>query len=157
MTSNQSGSRLHQHQRTQRIKRRPIALFAASSAKPREEKLFSVLRKRVVFAFQQRSAHAHSTPKKFCSRHRNTSYVADSVGQHSMSLTMFIAVLSTLLANISTRLRRRRDTLRRLRAHFLRKLQTCGLASRGQSARPNRFGRDEIKPCFSREGFGRDV
>jgi hypothetical protein len=42
LTSNQSGSRLHQHQRTQRIKRRRIALFAASSAKPREEKLFSM-------------------------------------------------------------------------------------------------------------------
>jgi hypothetical protein len=43
LTSNRSGSRLRQHQQTQRIKRRLIALFAASSAKPREEKLFSVL------------------------------------------------------------------------------------------------------------------
>jgi hypothetical protein len=76
--------------------------------------------------------------KKFCSHHGNTLYVADSVDQHNMSPTMFITLTPTLLANINTRLRRRRDT-RACRARTFSKTSTVWLRPRGAATRRESF------------------
>ena len=80
--------------------------------------------------------------KKICSRRRNTFYVTDTVDQHNMSRTMLITMSSTMLTDISTRLRRRRDTWACC-ARTFSKAATVRLRSRGSSARPNRFGGNE--------------